>query len=348
MKHMYRLLKPLLFLFPPETAHKLVFKTLAVLKYIPFAGKMMRMCFSYRSPALERQVLGLNFPNPVGLAAGLDKNAEVINQMADLGFGFVEIGSVTVAPQEGNPKPRSFRLVKDKALINRMGINNLGVKKIVKNIQKTHPRVIIGGNISKSTSTPNDLAYKDFEKAFAQLYDYVDYFVINVSCPNVKDLRSLQAVENLARITRHLTEIRRYCDVYRPILLKISPDISTDVLDQLIELVMLSGLDGIVACNSTVSREGLVTGKEILDQIGEGGLSGAPLKEKVLSIIRYIHAKTDGNLPVIGVGGIMSPEDAVEMLKAGASLIQVYSGFIYEGPGIVRKILKHINKNTVN
>lgn len=343
---MYRIIRPLLFLFSPETAHMLVFKALKIIKFIPFGNSVLKMFFSYSAPSLQRQVIGLDFPNPVGLAAGLDKNAEVYNQMSLLGFGFVEIGSVTVAPQEGNPKPRSFRLVKDKALINRMGINNMGIKKIVRNIQRNKPRVIIGGNISKNSSTPNDLAYKDFEKAFAQLYDYVDYFVINVSCPNVKDLRNLQSVENLAKIIRHLTEIRRYCDIYRPILLKVSPDLSADMLDQLIELVMLSGLDGVVACNSTTSREGLITGKEKTDAIGEGGLSGAPMKEKVLSVIRYIHTKTDGNLPIIGVGGLMTPKDAKDMMDAGASLVQVYTGFIYEGPGFVRKILKYLNKQS--
>ncbi|HHV04292.1 MAG: quinone-dependent dihydroorotate dehydrogenase [Bacteroidales bacterium] len=341
---MYRIFRPLLFLFPPETAHKLAFRALSLFKYIPLGGKLLRTFFSFRSTTLQRQVLGLDFPNPVGLAAGLDKNAEVYNQLADLGFGFVEIGSVTLAAQEGNPKPRSFRLVKDKALINRMGINNSGVKKIVRNIQHDKPRVIIGGNISKNTSTPNDLAYKDFEKTFAQLYDYVDYFVINVSCPNVKDLRNLQTVENLRKITKHLTEIRRYCDVYRPILLKVSPDLSTDMLDQLIELILLSGLDGVVACNTTVSRDGLITEKEKLETIGEGGLSGAPLKKKVLSIIRYIHTRTEGNLPIIGVGGIMSPQDAQEILDAGASLVQIYTGFIYEGPGFVSKVLKYLKQ----
>ncbi|HNR27119.1 MAG TPA: quinone-dependent dihydroorotate dehydrogenase [Bacteroidales bacterium] len=340
---MYRIIRPLLFLFPPETAHNLAFKALAIVKYIPLGTRILRSLFSYNSPSLQRQVMGIDFPNPVGLAAGLDKKAEVYNEMGALGFGFVEIGSVTVAPQEGNPKPRSFRLVKDRALINRMGINNPGVKQIVRNIQQNKPRVIIGGNITKNTSTPNDQAYKDLEKAFAQMYDYVDYFVVNVSCPNVKDLRSLQTVDNLTGITRHLTEIRRYSDVYRPILLKVSPDLSTDVLDQVIELILLSGLDGVVACNTTVSREGLMTGKEKLDAIGEGGLSGAPLKEKVLSVIRYIHEKTEGNLPIIGVGGIMTPQDAKDMLDAGASLVQVYTGFIYEGPCFARKILKYIS-----
>lgn len=340
---MYRIIRPLMFLFPPETAHKLVFMALAIMKHIPFGTSVLRMLFSYKSSSMQKQVMGIDFPNPMGLAAGLDKNAEVYNQMGALGFGFVEIGSVTLAPQEGNPKPRSFRLVKDKALINRMGINNSGVNQIVRNIQRYKPHVIIGGNISKNTNTPNNLAYKDFEKAFAQMYDYVDYFVINVSCPNVKDLRSLQTVDNLTVIIRHLTEIRRYCDVYRPILLKVSPDLSTDMLDQVIELIMLSGLDGVVACNTTVSREGLVTAREKLDTIGEGGLSGAPLKEKVLSVIRYIHEKTQGNLPIIGVGGIMTPRDAKDMLDAGASLVQVYTGFIYEGPCFARKILKYIS-----
>ena len=225
-----------------------------------------------------------------------------------------------------------------------MGINNPGVKRIVRNIQRDKPRVIIGGNISKNTSTPNNLAYKDFEKTFAQLYDYVDYLVINVSCPNVKDLRNLQAVEDLTKITKHLTEIRRYCDVYRPILLKVSPDLSNEMLDQLIDLIMLSGLDGVIACNTTVSREGLITAKEKIEAIGEGGLSGAPLKERSLSMIRYIRNRTEGNLPIIGAGGIMCPQDAQDMLDAGASLVQIYTGFIYEGPCFVRKVLKHLDK----
>ena len=341
---MYKLIRPLLFLLPPETAHKFTFKALGALKYIPFGTRLLKLFFSYDSPTLHRRVMGIDFPNPVGLAAGLDKNATAYNQLGALGFGFIEVGSVTPLPQPGNPKPRSFRLVKDKALVNRMGINNLGVKITISNLRKTKPGVLIGGNISKNTTTPNDLAYKDFEKAFAQLYDYVDYFVINVSCPNVKDLRSLQSVSDLTQIIRHLTDIRRYCDVYRPILLKISPDLTPAMMDELIEVIMLSGLDGVIACNTTTSREGLVTGKNKVKAIGDGGLSGAPLKEKALAAIRYIHEKTEGNLPIIGVGGIMSPQDAKDMLDAGASLIQIYTGFIYEGPGFVRKILKYIDK----
>ncbi len=341
---MYKLIRPLLFLFPPETAHSLTFKALRLLKYIPFGTRLLQWFFTYSSPSLHRRVMGLDFPNPVGLAAGLDKDAQVYNQLGALGFGFIEIGSVTPLPQKGNPKPRSFRLVKDRALVNRMGINNLGVKNTIKNLRNTKPNVLIGGNISKNTTTPNELAYKDFEKAFAQLYDYVDYFVVNVSCPNVKDLRNLQSVQELKVIIRHLTDIRRYCDVYRPILLKISPDLSTEMMDEMIDLIMLSGLDGVIACNTTTSREGLVTDKEKIKAIGDGGLSGAPLKEKALFAIRYIHKKTEGNLPIIGVGGIMSPQDAREMLNAGASLVQIYTGFIYEGPKFVRNVLKHIDQ----
>ncbi len=342
---MYRLLRPLLFLMSAETAHKFTIKLLSIARFIPFVPLLMRKFFCYSHPSLRREVLGLDFPNPVGLAAGMDKNAVAYNSMADLGFGFVEIGSVTPKPQQGNPKPRCFRLVKDKAIINRMGINNVGVKQIVRNIQRCHPRVIIGGNISKNATTPNDMAYRDYEKAFAQLYDYVDYFVINVSCPNVRDLRNLQSADNLSTIVRHLTEIRRYCDVYRPILLKLSPDLTPAMLDQMIEVVMLSGLDGVVACNSTTSREDLVTDKEKLAAIGDGGLSGAPMKEKALKVIKYIHEKTNGNLPIIGVGGIMTPQDAKDMLDAGASLVQVYTGFIYQGPAFIRKILKNIKKD---
>ncbi|HHV40847.1 MAG TPA: quinone-dependent dihydroorotate dehydrogenase [Bacteroidales bacterium] len=341
---MYKIIRPLLFLFPPETAHNLTFKALGMLKYIPFGTHLLKRFFTYSSPSLHRRVMGLDFPNPVGLAAGLDKDAKVYNQLGALGFGFIEIGSVTPLPQEGNPKPRSFRLVKDKALVNRMGINNLGVKNAIANLRKTKPKVLIGGNISKNTVTPNHLAYKDFEVAFSQLYDYVDYFVVNVSCPNVKDLSNLQSVEDLTEIVKRLVDIRRYCDVYRPILLKVSPDICTNTLDELIEVITLFGLDGVIACNTTTSREGLLSGKEKVETIGDGGLSGAPLKEKALAAIRHIHKKTDGALPIIGVGGIMSAEDAQEMLDAGAQLIQIYTGFIYEGPTFVRKILKHINK----
>lgn len=296
---------------------------------------------------LEREVFGIKFKHPVGLAAGFDKNGEYYNTIANFGFSFVEIGSVTPEPQPGNPKPRSFRLPKDEALINRMGINNKGVKYMISSIQKNKPKVILGGNISKNSSTSNENAAGDYERTFSLLYDYVDYFALNVSCPNVKDLRKLQDIETLSQIIDKLLELRRYYDEYRPILLKLSPDLPKDNLDEVIDLVLTSGLDGVIATNTTTEREslGLKSEKSKIQSIGEGGLSGAPLFNKSLEMVKYISARTNGSLPIIAVGGIMSPENAKVMLDAGASLIQIYSGFIYKGPSFAKKIVKYLNNN---
>lgn len=339
---MYKLIRPFLFLLTPEKAHVFTLKALQWIRHIPLSGAIMRLFYSYKRPSLEREVFGIKFPNPIGLAAGLDKNATSYNDLANLGFGFIEIGSVTPVAQDGNPKPRCFRLVGDKAIINRMGINNVGVKQVVQNIRDHKPRVIIGGNISKNSTTSNEEAHKDYEKAFAHMYDFVDYFVLNVSCPNVRDLQQLQSSDNIAEIVKDLTQIRRYNDIYRPILLKLSPDLPLKVLDGILEIVQLSGLDGVVACNTTTSREGLTTAPKQVSAIGNGGLSGAPLKQKALEMVRYIAQKTNGNLPIIGCGGVMTPADAQDLLEAGASLVQVYTGFIYQGPGFVRSILKTI------
>ncbi|GAB1373245.1 quinone-dependent dihydroorotate dehydrogenase [Bacteroidales bacterium] len=288
--------------------------------------------------------MGIKFPNPIGLAAGFDKNAELYNPLSDFGFGFIEIGSVTPVEQPGNSKPRIFRLVEDKALINRMGINNKGVKHTVSKLKQIKPRVIIGGNISKSTASSNEQAPLDYEKSFAQLYDFVDYFVVNVSCPNVKGLTKLQDITSLSEIVDKLTLLRKYYDDYRPILLKVSPDLSNEQLDEIIELILVSGLDGIVATNTTISRDNLLTERDKVEGIGEGGLSGAPLFNRSLEMVRYINKKTGGQLPIIGVGGIITPVQAKEMLDAGASLVQIYTGFIYNGPGFVKQILKYLNK----
>lgn len=341
---MYKILRPFLFLFTPETAHNLIFKTLTVLRYIPFANSLLRSiyCVKDSKGVLKRELFGLTFKNPVGIAAGLDKNGEHYNDLANFGFSFVEIGSLTPEPQPGNPKPRCFRLVEDKAIVNRMGINNKGVKYTVKQLQKRNPNIIVGGNLAKNSSTSNEDAYKDLEKSFSLLYDYVDYFTINVSCPNVKDLTKLQDISILSNIIDHLLEQRRYYEEYRPILLKISPDISREHLDEIIDLALISGLDGVIATNTTNSREGLKASDEKIQAIGNGGLSGAPLFERSLETVKYIHKKTNGILPIIAVGGIMTPEQAVQMLQAGASLIQIYSGFIYNGPGFVKKILKQV------
>ncbi len=346
---MYKyLIRPLLFCFNPETAHKITFKLLALLRYIPFARSFVRLIYKTKAPSLAKEVFGINFPNPVGLAGGLDKNGEYYNDLANFGFGFIEIGSLTPKSQEGNPKPRLFRSVKDRAIINRMGINNLGVKNAVENIRANNPKVIIAGNISKNTSSINEEAAKDYESAFALLYDFVDMFVVNISCPNVVGLSDLQDISYLSDIMDKLISMRMYFDDYKPILLKVSPDIHNDHLDDIINYCMLSGIDGIVATNTTRGRDGLTLSQEKIDKIGNGGMSGAPLFNKSLEIVRYIHKKAEGKLPIIGVGGIMSPEDAEKMLDAGASLVEIYSGFIYEGPGLVKNIIKHLENKVAN
>ncbi len=286
----------------------------------------------------------MKFKNPVGLAGGLDKNAEHYNDMANFGFGFVEVGSLTPEPQDGNPKPRLFRVIKDRAIINRMGINNKGVRYAMENLRRNRPEIIVAGNISKNSTSINEDAAKDYEKAFALLYDFVDMFVVNISCPNVVGLSELQDVSFLSDIVDRLLDLRLYYDEYRPILVKVSPDIPHQQLDEIIEYCMMSGVDGIVAGNTTRSRDGLTISQDKIDEIGNGGMSGAPVYRKNLELVRYIHGKTGGNLVIIGVGGIMSPEQAEEMLEAGASLIEIFSGFIYEGPGLVKGILKYLQK----
>ena len=341
---MYKhILKPILFRFNPETAHNILFSLLSFLRYIPFAQSVIRAIYQKDSPSLEKEVFGITFPNPVGLAGGLDKNGEYYNDMANFGFGFVEIGSLTPKPQDGNPKPRCWRVPGDKALINRFGINNKGVKNAVEHLKKVRPEVIVAANISKNTSSINEEAAKDYETSFALLYDFVDMFVINISCPNVVGLTSLQDINFLSDIVDRLLDLRMYYDEYRPILLKVSPDLSHQQLDEIIDYSLRSGIDGIVAGNTTRSRDGLNSiSAERIEEIGNGGLSGAPVHKKNLELVRYINEKSEGRLPIIGVGGIMSPEDAQAMLDAGASLVEIYSGFIYEGPELIKKIIKHL------
>ena len=341
-------LKPILFCFNPERAHNILFSLLSVLRYVPFARSIIRALYKRKSPSLEKEVFGITFPNPVGLAGGLDKNGEFYNDMANFGFGFVEIGSLTPQPQDGNPKPRCFRVPADKAIINRFGINNKGVKNAVEHLKKERPNVIVAANISKNTSSINDDAAKDYEQAFGLLYDFVDMFVVNVSCPNVVGLTSLQDISFLSDIVDRLLDLRRYFDTYRPILLKVSPDLSKEQLDDIIDYCLRSGIDGIVAGNTTRSREGLTIDQEKIEKIGNGGMSGAPVHHKNVELVRYIHTKSEGKLPIIGVGGIMSGTDAQDMIDAGASLVEIYSGFIYEGPSLVKKIIKHFEKNQAN
>ena len=342
---MYKqIIRPLLFSLNPETAHNLTFFALKALRYIPLARPFVRMIYSRKTPDLEREVFGLKFRNPVGLAGGLDKNGEFYNDLGNFGFSFVEIGSLTPEPQPGNPKPRLFRVVKDRAIINRMGINNKGIRNAVENLKRMKPDVLVAGNISKNTSSINEDAAKDYESAFALLYDFVDMFVLNISCPNVSGLSALQDVSFLSEIVDKLLNLRMYFDEYRPILIKVSPDISHQQLDEIIDYSLMSGVDGIVAGNTTRSREGLTLPQEKIDEIGNGGMSGAPLFRKSLELVRYIHEQSRGKLPIIGVGGIMSGEQARQMLDAGASLVEIYSGFIYEGPSLVRKINKYLQK----
>lgn len=344
---MYKhIIKPILFRFNPETAHNLTFSALAMLRHIPFARSIIRAIYRKEAPSLQKEVFGINFPNPVGLAGGLDKNGEFYNDMANFGFGFVEIGSLTPQPQDGNPKPRCFRVPQDKAIINRFGINNKGVRNAVEHLKKERPNVLVAANISKNTTSINEDAAKDYESAFALLYDFVDMFVVNVSCPNVVGLTSLQDITFLSEIVDKLLNLRMYYDEYRPILLKVSPDLAKEQLDDIIDYCQRSGIDGIVAGNTTRSREGLTISQDKIEKIGNGGMSGAPVHKKNLELVRYIHTKTEGKLPIIGVGGIMSGKQAKDMLDAGASLVEIYSGFIYEGPALVKKIIRYL-ENTI-
>lgn len=342
---MYKFIRSLLFCFPPEQIHSTTMGLLRVLHYIPLAEPLIRGFFNYNNPKLERELFGIKFKNPVGLAAGFDKNGNAYNEIANFGFGFIEIGSLTPKPQGGNPKPRCFRLPKDKAIINRMGINNKGVEYAAAQLKKKHPKCVIGGNLSKNATTSNEDAAEDYQTSFAALYNYADYFTINVSCPNVKNLDKLQDIDNLSQIAERLLAIRASKEKYRPILLKLSPDIPYNRLDSIIELVTEKGLDGVIATNTTRSREGLKSTDELIEKIGEGGLSGAPLFNRSLEFVKHIHDKTEGRLPIIAAGGIMSPQDALKMLNAGASLIQVYTGFVYNGPSFVKKINRFLSKN---
>lgn len=317
---------------------------LRALRYIPLGRATTRAICKVRNEKLEREVFGLHFANPIGLAAGFDKNAECYDTLGDFGFGFVEIGTVTPKGQPGNPRPRCFRLPADKALINRMGFNNRGISSAVRNLQKYRRRgVIVGGNIGKNTLTPNEDAPKDYLRTFRALYDYVDYFVVNVSCPNVANLAQLQNRQNTADILSPLKEFRKGQSDYRPILLKISPDLTTEAIDAMIDVAREFKLDGIVATNTTATRDGLKTPNA--DSIGNGGLSGAPLTERALEAVRHIAERTQGKLPIIGVGGVMTPNDAVKMLEAGASLVQIYTGFIYEGPTLPKRICNRLLKS---
>ncbi|HZY82966.1 MAG TPA: quinone-dependent dihydroorotate dehydrogenase [Cyclobacteriaceae bacterium] len=342
---MYRFfIRPLLFLVDPETIHHFTFNFLKAVCSIPGIRGMLSAFYSVNDPRLAKTLFGIKFKNPVGLAAGLDKDAKLIDELSTFGFGFIEIGTITPKPQPGNDKPRLFRLPADQGLINRMGFNNRGAIHAAGRLKERTSDVVIGGNIGKNKVTPNEEAINDYESCFETLYPYVDYFVVNVSSPNTPGLRDLQEKEPLKKLLLAVKMLSNAKPKPKPVLLKIAPDLTLTQLDDIVEILKESGTDGVIATNTTISREGLTTSKEVVEKIGAGGLSGKPLRQRSTEVIAYLRAKLGQGFPIIGVGGIMSEEDAIEKLKAGADLVQIYTGFIYEGPGFVKRILKKIRK----
>jgi dihydroorotate dehydrogenase len=336
---MYKLLiRPFFFLFDPEKIHHFAFSSIKLVLTIPGMKFLWRKMYVIEDKRLEREVFGLKFPNPVGLAAGFDKDGKLFNELAYCGFGFVEVGTVTPKPQEGNPKPRLFRLPADRGLINRMGFNNAGVDQLVDRLKTRKNQLIIGGNIGKNKVTENEDAVQDYLTCFHALYEVVDYFVVNVSSPNTPNLRALQDKGPLMEILTTLQKENQTKVKPKPILLKIAPDLNESQLDDIVEIVNESGIAGVIATNTTISREGLATDSATVDSIGAGGLSGKPVRNRSTEVIRYLAQKSNKSFAIIGVGGIFTVEDALEKLDAGADLVQVYTGFVYEGPGMVKKI----------
>ena len=341
---MYRIVRFFLFLFNPEFIHHITFKMIKLGGMIP--GKMWswRLIFKVKDTRLERKVFGLKFDNPVGLAAGFDKDAKLFDELASFGFGFVEIGTVTPLPQDGNAKPRLFRVKDDSGLINRMGFNNQGIEAVVARLRRKKSDIIIGGNIGKNKDTPNEEAANDYAICFEILFPYVDYFAVNVSSPNTPGLRDLQEKAPLTSLLNSLQELNNKKDKRKPILLKIAPDLTNEQLDDIIAIVADTKIDGVIATNTTIDRSGLKTPKNKVEAIGNGGLSGKPVGLRSTQVIKYLADKSSRAFPIIGVGGIHSAEDALEKLAAGATLLQVYTGFIYEGPSLVKRINKAILK----
>lgn len=341
---MYQILKPILFLFTPEKAHKVTTRFLHVILSIPFGKSLIRSLFNFEDQRLEREVFGLKFKNPVGLAAGFDKNAELIDNFTNLGFGFIEIGTLTPKGQPGNPQPRLFRLPADEALINRMGFNNDGVDEAVERLKRRKSNIIVGGNIGKNKVTPNENALEDYIICFEKLFDYVDYFVVNVSSPNTPGLRELQEKEPLKRLLKALQAENARKEAPKPILLKIAPDLTESQLDDIIAITKELDLDGLIISNTTIDRSGLVTSKDSIEAIGAGGLSGKPVFDKSNEVLKYIRK----HLPlvqIIAVGGIHSAQDAVRKIEAGANLVQIYTGLVYEGPALIKRINKELLKH---
>lgn len=340
---MYKLfLQPLLFQFDAEKAHHITFSLVKFLFKIPFVSSIFKTFYHYENPVLEKEVFGLKFKNPVGLAAGFDKNAVLVDELSTMGFGFIEIGTLTPKPQPGNDKPRLFRLKEDQALINRMGFNNEGVKEAVQKLKQRKSDILIGGNIGKNKVTPNENAVDDYLICFHELFDVVDYFVVNVSSPNTPNLRALQEKEPLKNLLQTLQIENEKRPKTKPILLKIAPDLTDSQLDDIIEIVQETHIAGVIATNTTISREGLQSAQTLTAEMG--GLSGKPVEKRSTEVIRYLSQKSNNSFPIIGVGGIHSADDAIEKLNAGASLVQIYTGFIYEGPALASTINKAIAK----
>lgn len=342
---MYKLLlRPLFFLFDPETIHHFTFSLIKTTSKIPGVSSLFKRLYAIEDARLERKLFGLTFKNPVGLAAGFDKNAVLYNELANFGFGFIEIGTVTPKGQVGNPKKRLFRLKADKGIINRMGFNNEGLSAAIVQLKKNQGRLIIGGNIGKNTNTKPEDYTKDYLECFNALHPYVDYFVLNVSCPNVGSHAKLNDKDYLEELIGSVQKANKTFETQKPILLKIAPDLNNNQLDEIVQLVADTNLDGVIASNTSTDRSGLKASKAQLEAIGNGGLSGQPIKDKSTKVIKYLADKSNKAFPIIGVGGIHSAEDALEKIDAGADLVQIYTGFIYEGPSLIKKINKALLK----
>ncbi|MEG1699662.1 MAG: quinone-dependent dihydroorotate dehydrogenase [Alistipes sp.] len=335
-----RVIQPILFSLSIEQAHRAVLLLLRIIGLIPGGRWLLRKCYAVEHPALEREVFGLKFANPVGLAAGFDRNGEAFRELAAFGFGFIEVGTVTPVAQSGNPRPRVFRLPKDHAIVNRIGLANRGLEKTIQHLRRPHAGVVVGCNIGKNTATPPDQGAADYLKLFRNLYQYADYFTVNISCDNACHEGASHTQAHILQILEPLFDFRRGQNQYRPIMLKISPDMSDEVIDQITDTLLSTPLDGIVATNGSHNRKGLKTSLTTLDKIGSGCVSGAPLTQRTIEIVRRIHTRSGGTYPIIGVGGLMSADDVRAMLAAGADLVQLYTGYIYHGPRLVRDICR--------
>ena len=346
---MYKsIIRKILFKFDPEAVHYFTFDLIKIVSKIPFISVLIRSIFQVNHPSLERELFGLRFKNPVGLAAGFDKNAVLYNELANFGFGFIEIGTVTPKAQVGNPKKRLFRLQDDKGIINRMGFNNAGLEGVITQLKKNKKKIIIGGNIGKNTQTIPDEYTNDYLECFSALHPYVDYFVLNVSCPNVGSHAKLNDKNYLEELIHAVQSLNTTFQVSKPILLKISPDLNNTQLDEIISLVKTTKIDGVIASNTSVSRENLKADATTLKSIGNGGVSGQPITTKSTQVIKYLSENSQNEFPIIGVGGIHSEKDALDKLSAGADLVQIYTGFIYEGPALVKRINKAVLKSSLN